>query len=746
MNREPGSPVDVVDILGRRVRAVEPRTGPRGPGAQRRPPHSDRRLAAPFVEQQAAFGWHRGMLLEGATMQVSFLKDLVTMRDPTSPRSFLNYLQGQGRLADFINNKSLFPSRVEFHDYLEWCAADVRHLVSYGTRAVAVHPVRRARRRRSTEIDVVLRDARATGPRRTGRAHPQPRARHRPRAVAARRASQRGTAVWHNSELLPRASASSRPPVRASGGSSSSARGRARRRRRRTCTTARTRPRCTRCSPATATARPTTPRSPTASSTPRPSTTSSRPGEVKQMLLDYHANTNYSVVDPELIADLYRRAYQEKVRGPAAPARARGLPGVGVRSPTRRRRRRARRVPTARHRGRRRVPAHRPPRDVTTDVVVYATGYRPIDPSGLLGDVGAWCRRAERRRAAGRARLPAAHRRAAHAPASTCRDPPSTPTASARRCCRPPRCGRGRSSTRCSGTAGPAPDLTSPTTTRASRRPSGTRWGDPGGGDAVTGPPWVIAGHRRGPGHRRRGLPAPRRRGRAGRAARPRRRGRRGGSPPTLREHGGTAVAVPADVTDAGAVEKAVDARRGGAGAAGHAGQRRRRAARRPRSPSSTTPTGALPRRQRHRGHARLPRRRRAAGRPRPRVASSPSPPTPPACRAPGWPPTPRRRRPRVAAHPLPGSRAGRAAACAPTSCARARPTPRCSTRWATCPPTTPRSSRGSPETFKRRHPARAGSPTRTTSPRWSRSSPPTPPATSPCRPSTSTAGASLGP
>ena len=32
---------------------------------------------------------------------------------------------------------------------------------------------------------------------------------------------------------------------------------------------------------------------------------------------------------------------------------------------------------------------------ITADVVVYATGYRPIDPSGLLGDVGAWCRRAE---------------------------------------------------------------------------------------------------------------------------------------------------------------------------------------------------------------------------------------------------------------------------------------------------------------------------------------------------------------
>ena len=33
------------------------------------------------------------------------------------------------------------------------------------------------------------------------------------------------------------------------------------------------------------------------------------------MLLDYHGNTNYSVVDVDLIDELYRRVYQEKVLG-----------------------------------------------------------------------------------------------------------------------------------------------------------------------------------------------------------------------------------------------------------------------------------------------------------------------------------------------------------------------------------------------------------------------------------------------
>ncbi|HSX98944.1 MAG TPA: SidA/IucD/PvdA family monooxygenase, partial [Streptomyces sp.] len=39
-------------------------------------------LRVGFLERQPRFGWHRGMLIDDATMQVSFLKDLVTMRDP----------------------------------------------------------------------------------------------------------------------------------------------------------------------------------------------------------------------------------------------------------------------------------------------------------------------------------------------------------------------------------------------------------------------------------------------------------------------------------------------------------------------------------------------------------------------------------------------------------------------------------------------------------------------------------------
>src|SRR3954453_7938656 len=99
-------------------------------------------VTARFLERQPRFGWHRGMLLDDATMQVSFLKDLVTMRNPASEFSFLCYLRSQDRLVDFFKHKTLFPLRIEFHDYLEWAAAKVEDLVAYGQEVVEVKPVR----------------------------------------------------------------------------------------------------------------------------------------------------------------------------------------------------------------------------------------------------------------------------------------------------------------------------------------------------------------------------------------------------------------------------------------------------------------------------------------------------------------------------------------------------------------------------------------------------------------------------
>jgi L-ornithine N5-monooxygenase len=94
-----------------------------------------------FVERQPHFTWHGGMLLPGADMQISFLKDLVSLRDPTSPFTFVNYLHKRGRLLDFINCRTFYPSRLEFNDYLRWVASQFKSQAAYGETIIAVEPV-----------------------------------------------------------------------------------------------------------------------------------------------------------------------------------------------------------------------------------------------------------------------------------------------------------------------------------------------------------------------------------------------------------------------------------------------------------------------------------------------------------------------------------------------------------------------------------------------------------------------------
>ena len=95
-------------------------------------------MRALFLERQPSFGWHRSMLLPSATMQISFLKDLVTFRNPTSSFSFIAYLHASGRLPRFVNNQDFFPTREEFHRYLEWAQARVADRIAYGAEVTSV--------------------------------------------------------------------------------------------------------------------------------------------------------------------------------------------------------------------------------------------------------------------------------------------------------------------------------------------------------------------------------------------------------------------------------------------------------------------------------------------------------------------------------------------------------------------------------------------------------------------------------
>jgi lysine N6-hydroxylase len=76
-----------------------------------------------FYEARSTFQWHCGIMVPGAELQVSFLKDLVTLVDPSSSFSFLNYLATQGRLYRFLIAHTDRCSRQEFEQYYQWAAA-----------------------------------------------------------------------------------------------------------------------------------------------------------------------------------------------------------------------------------------------------------------------------------------------------------------------------------------------------------------------------------------------------------------------------------------------------------------------------------------------------------------------------------------------------------------------------------------------------------------------------------------------
>jgi len=90
-----------------------------------------------FLEARTEFDWHPGMLLAGATLQVPFLADLVTLADPTSAYSFLAYLKDVGRIYPFYIRESFYPLRREYNDYCRW-AADRLGSIRFGQRVTRV--------------------------------------------------------------------------------------------------------------------------------------------------------------------------------------------------------------------------------------------------------------------------------------------------------------------------------------------------------------------------------------------------------------------------------------------------------------------------------------------------------------------------------------------------------------------------------------------------------------------------------
>ena len=245
---------------------------------------ADRPITARFLERQESFGWHRGMLIDDATMQVSFVKDLVTQRDPTSDFSFLSYLHTQDRLTDFVNQKSFFPLRVEG---LPRDQASTFVVVGAGQSAAEVTAYLHGRFAEAAVHSVFTRFGYSPSD---------------DSPFANRVFDPASVDEFHGA-----------------------------------------------------------------------------PEEIKHKILGYHANTNYGVVDLDLIDDLYRRLYQERVLGTQrlhihhvsrATDASETPDGVQV-------------TLESLSTGERTA--------LTADVIVYATGYRAGDPLALLGDLADSC-------------------------------------------------------------------------------------------------------------------------------------------------------------------------------------------------------------------------------------------------------------------------------------------------------------------------------------------------------------------
>lgn len=78
-----------------------------------------------LYERRPAPAWHPGQLSEGSKLQTSWVKDLVTLVDPTNRLSFLNYLVSSGRLYSFFNAQYAEIPRLEFARYLAWAAGEL---------------------------------------------------------------------------------------------------------------------------------------------------------------------------------------------------------------------------------------------------------------------------------------------------------------------------------------------------------------------------------------------------------------------------------------------------------------------------------------------------------------------------------------------------------------------------------------------------------------------------------------------
>jgi lysine N6-hydroxylase len=99
--------------------------------------HSHPEITNLFVDKKENFGWHDGQQMPNTTIQVSMLKDLVSLSEPTNEFTFLSYLHESGRLYHYLNAQFDAVPRQEFRNYMEWVCQKNENVV-FGKEVLSV--------------------------------------------------------------------------------------------------------------------------------------------------------------------------------------------------------------------------------------------------------------------------------------------------------------------------------------------------------------------------------------------------------------------------------------------------------------------------------------------------------------------------------------------------------------------------------------------------------------------------------
>ncbi|MCX2971527.1 MULTISPECIES: SidA/IucD/PvdA family monooxygenase [Streptomyces] len=171
-----------------------------------------RPVAAAYLERAATSAWQPHQVLPGTDIQHHFLRDLATPRDPRSRFTFPSFLLASGRFYPFTLLGG-YVSRLEWSEYVQWAAEQVRTPAEYHREVLRAEPV--------VDADGTVRTARVVSrDPRDGTVHEHlgrnvvVATGHRPHVPEVFREGL-GPRVFHAAEYLPRLAALPAPQGRA---------------------------------------------------------------------------------------------------------------------------------------------------------------------------------------------------------------------------------------------------------------------------------------------------------------------------------------------------------------------------------------------------------------------------------------------------------------------------------------------------------------------------------------------------